>query len=105
MVVVWSICRWATRVANAVVSYVRYLGKAFWPAGLAVFYPYRMWPLAAVCGAAAVLVGVSGWVIWRARREPHLVTGWLWYLGTLVPVIGLVQVGLSRWRIATPMSP
>ena len=81
------------RVVNAVVSYVRYLGKAFWPAGLAAYYPSRMWSLALMCGAGAVLASVSGGMIWRARRQPYLVTGWLWYLGTLVPVIGLVQAG------------
>ncbi|MGD0650697.1 MAG: tetratricopeptide repeat protein [Verrucomicrobiia bacterium] len=83
------------RVANAVVSYARYLSAAFWPSGLAVFYPHRKWPWEVVVGAGVVLVGVSGWVIWRGRREPHFVTGWLWYLGTLVPVIGLVQVGVQ----------
>jgi tetratricopeptide (TPR) repeat protein len=81
------------RIINALVSYVRYLGKAFWPDGLAVFYPLEKWPLEAVVVAAAVLLGVSLWVVWNARRQPQFVLGWLWYLGTLVPVIGLVQVG------------
>jgi tetratricopeptide (TPR) repeat protein len=81
------------RVANAVVSYVRYMGKAVWPVGLAVFYPHRMWPLGTVIGAGVVLVGVSGLVVWRSGREPYFLVGWLWYVGTLVPVIGLVQVG------------
>ena len=81
------------RIANAVVSYVRYLGKAFWPGGLAVFYPLEKWPLEATVEAAVVVLGVSAWVVWRARRDPHLVVGWLWYLGVLIPVIGLVQVG------------
>ena len=81
------------RAVNAVVSYVRYLGKAFWPVDLAVFYPYRLWPMRMVVGATAALLGVTGGVIWRARREPYLVVGWLWYLGALAPVIGLVQVG------------
>jgi len=83
------------RVSNTVVSYVRYLGKILWPTGLAVFYPRRIWPGTTVAGAAAVLVAVSGWTIWRARREPQFLMGWLWYLGTLVPVIGLVKVGLQ----------
>ena len=83
------------RVANAAVSYVWYLGKALWPSGLAVFYPYQKWPQDRVVAAVAVLAGLSGWIIWRARREPHFVVGWLWYLGTLVPVIGLVQVGIQ----------
>ena len=83
------------RVANAVVSYGRYLGKMFWPTGLAVFYPRQQWSWAAIAGATAILAAVSGWTIRRARREPHFLVGWLWYLGTLVPVIGLVQVGLQ----------
>jgi tetratricopeptide (TPR) repeat protein len=83
------------RLANATVSYVRYLEKAFWPADLAVFYPYQRWPSSTVLLAVAVLLSVSGLVVWRARRQPYWVTGWLWYLGTLVPVIGLVQVGLQ----------
>ena len=81
------------RMANTVVSYVRYIEKAVWPSGLAAFYPYRVWPPGTVILAGAILVAVSGLVIWRARREPHLVVGWFWFLGTLVPVIGLVQVG------------
>ena len=81
------------RLVNAAVSYVRYIEKMFWPTGLVVYYPYPMWSLGVVVGAVAVLAGVSGGVIWRARRQPHLIVGWLWYLGTLVPVIGLVQAG------------
>jgi protein O-mannosyl-transferase len=81
------------RLANAVVSYVRYIEKAVWPSGLAVFYPFRMWPPLTVIVAGAILVVVSGLVIRRARRDPHLVVGWFWFLGTLVPAIGLVQVG------------
>jgi len=83
------------RVANTVVSYVRYVGMILWPTGLAVFYPRQIWPWHVVAGASAVLVAVSGWTIWRARRAPQFLTGWLWYLGTLVPVIGLVKVGLQ----------
>jgi tetratricopeptide (TPR) repeat protein len=89
------------RIANALVSYVRYLGKMFWPTDLAVFYPRQQWPWGAVVGAGAILAGVTAWTIWRAigaatrRREPYFLAGWLWYLGTLVPVIGLVQVGLQ----------
>ncbi len=81
------------RIANAAVSYLRYLGKVFWPGGLAVFYPCQKWPVEIVAGAVAVLIALSVWAIRSARREPHFVTGWFWYLGTLVPVIGLVQVG------------
>ena len=82
------------RVANALLAYVRYLSKTFWPADLAVIYPYpRHWPVMAVIGAALMLAIWSGLFIWRARQNPYLLVGWFWFLGTLVPVIGLVQVG------------
>jgi len=85
---------WQWRVANALVSYVRYLGKTFWPSHLAVFYPHPgAWPAGVVDGSALVLLAVSGWVIWRARQAPYLVTGWLWFLGVLVPMIGIIQAG------------
>jgi tetratricopeptide (TPR) repeat protein len=83
-----------TRVANALVSYVSYIGKMIWPDRLAVFYPYPdMLPLWQVAGAGLLLGCVSLLVILVVRRRPYLMVGWLWYLGTLVPVIGLVQVG------------
>jgi Flp pilus assembly protein TadD len=83
------------RVANAIWSYVAYLGQTIWPAGLAAFYPHPegTLPLGRVVGAALFLAAVTGLLFkWRERLRPQLV-GWLWYLGTLVPVIGLVQVG------------
>jgi len=85
------------RVANAVLSYGRYLGRMVWPAELAVYYPH---PQSAYSGGLValtllLLVAVTSGVLWAARRHPHLPVGWLWYLGTLVPVIGLVQVGLQ----------
>ena len=82
------------RLANAAVSYVRYIDKTLWPVRLAVFYPNEvgMWNRWQVIGAAAVLLAITGLVI-LLRRKRYLVVGWLWYLGTLVPVIGLVQVG------------
>ena len=84
-------------VAYAVLSYMGYLAKAVWPTGLSVFYPLDANPsMAAVMAAGIGLVGVTVAVIWRGRREPWLVTGWFWFLGTLVPVIGLVQVGLVQ---------
>jgi tetratricopeptide (TPR) repeat protein len=85
----------ATRLGNALVSYVAYLGKAFWPTRLAVFYPHAGGDLspAGVATAAAILLAVSLGV-WRLRRSrPYLAVGWLWYVGTLIPVIGIVQVG------------
>ena len=82
------------RLANALVSYVEYIGKMFWPKNLAVFYPHpvdtlRLWEIAL---AGALLIGITVLAL-AARRRQYLAMGWLWYLGTLVPVIGLVQVG------------
>jgi Tfp pilus assembly protein PilF len=82
------------RAANALVSYVAYIGKMLWPTRLAVFYPYVQ-PLPGwwIAGACLCLVAVSVVVLWAGGRHPYLPVGWFWYLGTLVPVIGLVQVG------------
>jgi len=85
------------RIANALRSYVGYLDKAVWPRGLAVFYPLDMnVSLGPTIIAGLGLTAVTAVVMWRARREPWLATGWLWYLGTLAPVIGLVQVGVTQ---------
>jgi len=81
------------RLAKAIVSYVVYLGKAIWPVDLAVFYPYSPYGIAAVLASALVLAGITALVFACARRSPWLVVGWLWFIGTLVPVIGIVQVG------------
>jgi hypothetical protein len=82
------------RVANAVQSYVAYLGDSFWPARLAALYPY---PTAVAVGplliALLVLGAVTALVVVMRRQRPYLLVGWLWYLGTLLPVIGLIQVG------------
>jgi tetratricopeptide (TPR) repeat protein len=86
------------RAANAVVSYFRYMGKTVWPASLTVFYPHP-WrtvdsiPVLAVAGAFLGLSALTVLSIRWARRRPYLMVGWFWYLGTLVPAIGLVQVG------------
>jgi tetratricopeptide (TPR) repeat protein len=86
-----------TRFANAVVSYLTYLGHTVWPVNLAIFYPYRRaanfrddWQIA---GAVVVLAAVSLFALFRIKRTPWFATGWFWFLGTLVPVIGIVQVG------------
>jgi protein O-mannosyl-transferase len=85
---------WDLRLANAAVSYVSYLGKAFLPRNLAVFYPFPMEiPAWKTAGAVLLLALVTALAVWRARKSPWLLVGWLWFLGTLVPVIGLVQVG------------
>ena len=89
------------RLANAVASYWKYLGKTVWPADLAVFYPHpdtrypfsHQWPLWAILGAAVLLGLVSLYVFRRRWRAPWLALGWFWYLVTLLPVIGIVQVG------------
>jgi tetratricopeptide (TPR) repeat protein len=83
------------RIYNALISYVKYIGKLFCPSRLAVFYPHQfenVSVLYAVISAAALLT-VTILVIRFAKNHRYLVTGWFWYLGTLVPVIGIVQVG------------
>lgn len=86
-----------TRVANALVSYAWYLGKTVWPTDLAVFYPHPRLSLSwlHVAGAILLLLTISACVVRAARQRPHLAVGWLWFLGSLVPVIGLVQAGLQ----------
>ena len=86
------------RLANAALAYVAYLGKVFFPHNLAVFYPHPGQQLSgsAVWAAATILAAVSVCaIIWR-RRHPYLFVGWAWYLGTLVPMIGIVQVGSQQ---------
>ena len=83
------------RLNNSFVSYVTYIRQMLWPARLAVFYPHpndRL-PLGDVIVAISLIIGVSLLVIYLRRARPYLVTGWVWYVGMLVPVIGLVQVG------------
>jgi tetratricopeptide (TPR) repeat protein len=82
------------RTANAITSYIGYLGKTFWPTKLVFFYPHPLThpSYAVILGGLALVAITAG--AWRLRhRRPYLIFGWLWYLGTLVPVIGLVQVG------------
>jgi tetratricopeptide (TPR) repeat protein len=84
------------RIANALFAYVAYLGQLFYPRGLAVFYPH--WevnlPVWTVVGASSlVLACISAGALASWRRYPYLLIGWLWYVGMLVPVIGLVQIG------------
>jgi tetratricopeptide (TPR) repeat protein len=83
------------RVANALLSYLIYIGKMIWPQNLTVFYPHpgSTVPTWKVALAGLLLLSVTVWVIRTAKAHPYLLVGWLWYLGTLVPVIGLVQVG------------
>jgi Flp pilus assembly protein TadD len=81
------------RLANIPFAYMRYIGKIFWPAGLSVFYPHRPLGLLEVAAAVALLVTISVLAAWRWRAQPYLAVGWCWFLGTLVPTVGLVQVG------------
>ncbi len=82
------------RCDNALIAYVCYLLKTIWPTQLTVFYPLPDWLSGwEVAGAVAVLVSISGLAWMRRRSNPYLLTGWLWFLGTLVPVLGVVQVG------------
>jgi tetratricopeptide (TPR) repeat protein len=84
----------SARALNAVLSYQSYILETFWPAGLAVHYPLpREFSLTTVAIAATLLLVVTGLAIALRRSRPYLLAGWLWYLGMLVPVIGLVQVG------------
>jgi tetratricopeptide (TPR) repeat protein len=85
---------WDVRIANALVSYIIYIGKTFWPNNLAVFYPHPgSLPLWQPMGAGLLLIAVTVSVIRTAKRLPYLTVGWLWFTGTLVPVIGIVQAG------------
>jgi tetratricopeptide (TPR) repeat protein len=84
------------RIGNALVAYMRYLGKAFWPAKLAVMYPYHghSIPAWAILSSAAALLFVTA-VVLHFRSHRYLVVGWFWFLGTLVPVIGVIEVGMQ----------
>ena len=84
----------ALRVENAIIAYVRYIGKAFWPSRLALFYPYPLvlFKWSQVAAALLLLLVISAAVALAYRRR-YLAVGWLWFLGTLVPMIGVVQVG------------
>ncbi len=88
----------SARVANAVVSYAAYMFRAIWPANLAVLYPH---PLSSVLLSwhlplAIAVMAVCSFLVWRQfKKRPYLLVGWLWFVGTLVPVIGILQVGLQ----------
>jgi len=85
-----------TRVGNAAIAYVTYLARMFWPEGLGVLYPIAFaLPAWKVIGACAILATITTATVAARRRAPYLAVGWLWYLGTLVPVIGIVQVGVQ----------
>ena len=83
------------RLSNALVAYAKYLLLTFWPNDLAVFYPFPAAGLPAwqIIGAALLLIGITAFCLFQWKIRPYLIVGWLWFLGTLVPVIGLIQVG------------
>ncbi len=83
------------RLANVCASYLRYLGKTLWPDSLVPFYPFGAigWDQALPFAGLAALLGLGVWTILQLRTKPFLAVGWFWFVGTLVPVIGLVQVG------------
>jgi Flp pilus assembly protein TadD len=87
---------WGLRLANVPVSYARYLGKMIWPTDLVALYPMPShWAGWQVGGAVAVLALISLFVAYRARSAPYLIVGWLFFLGILVPIIGIVQAGFQ----------
>jgi hypothetical protein len=85
----------ADRLGYALINYCRYLSQTFWPLDLACYYPHaRTSPAGnAVLAAGLLLAVITAVTVWQIRRKPYLFVGWLWYLVTLLPVIGLVQVG------------
>jgi tetratricopeptide (TPR) repeat protein len=88
---------WGWRISSALISYVIYLRQLFLPIGLAALYPPGVlhFPIWKVLGSALILIAVTAVVFLRRRQQPYLLVGWLWYLGMLLPVIGLVHVGLT----------
>jgi tetratricopeptide (TPR) repeat protein len=84
------------RLENAVVAVARYLGNFFWPADLAVLYPHPgKWPGGIVMASVVLVFGLTAFAWWQRRIRPWVGVGWLWFLGTLVPVVGIVQVGVQ----------
>jgi tetratricopeptide (TPR) repeat protein len=84
------------RIENTFVSYARYLGKTFWPSPLAVLYPHPIhWNAGLVVFSLLLVIGFSVTAVWFGRKHPYVTVGWYWFVGTLVPVIGLVQVGIQ----------
>jgi tetratricopeptide (TPR) repeat protein len=98
-----DIVSYSLRIENALVSYVLYIGKLFWPHNLTIYYPFpASIPFTHVVLSSIVLLGVTAASIACIKKYPYFFTGWFWYLGTLVPVSGLMQVGLwpamaERW--------
>jgi Tfp pilus assembly protein PilF len=85
----------ALRLSNTLVSYGKYLLLTFWPNDLAVYYPFAPSgiPAAQIISAGFLLIGITAFCLFQRKIRPYLIVGWLWFLGTLFPVIGLIQVG------------
>jgi protein O-mannosyl-transferase len=89
-----SVVPMSLRISNALVSYARYIGKTLFPANLAVLYPYPdAWPLWVVALCSLLLIVISSLAIGALRSRPYLFVGWFWFLGVLVPFIGVIQAG------------
>jgi tetratricopeptide (TPR) repeat protein len=83
-----------TRVLSAAISYIGYMRKLIWPSDLAPIYPRNLdWPVWEMAVAPVLLAVITALAIWKRDRRPYALAGWAWYLGTLLPVIGLVQIG------------
>ena len=86
----------SARFENAFVAYIRYLAKTFWPAKLSVLYPHPgHWPMWQVIGAIIILLLITAAAVWRLRQQPYIFVGWFWFVGILIPAIGIIQVGIQ----------
>jgi Tfp pilus assembly protein PilF len=81
------------RLGNVPVSYIRYLGNMVWFGNLAVFYPMHAWNTMAIAGSCVLLAAITGICLWNLKSSPWLIVGWLWFVGTLMPMTGIVQIG------------
>jgi hypothetical protein len=89
----------SARLGNALTAYGWYLSRTFWPVGLTVLYPHprENWSVLHACAGAGLLSVVTALCLWQARQRPWLIAGWLWFVGSLLPVIGLAQGGAQAW--------
>lgn len=89
------------RLAEVFTGYLAYAAKLFWPSGLGIFYPFQIYPPGLAAGSLLGLIAVTVWVIQASKRSPQVLVGWLWFLISLVPMIGFVQIGgqafADRW--------